>query len=60
MAGYVVTNTISQIDEYCENPSGYKGWQLREAIQDAEVHYKHGNASKNWYEFVVRVLSRYV
>lgn len=60
MAGYTVTNSIDQIDEYCNNPSRYKTWQLKEAIHDAEVHYKYGNASKAWYDSVVRILSAYI
>lgn len=60
MSGYTVTNSTSQIDEYCDNPTRYQKWQLREAINDARTHYENGNASKNWYEYVVRVLSRYI
>jgi hypothetical protein len=60
MPGYTVTNSIDLINEYCNNPSKYKSWQLREAIQDAEVHYKYGNATKTWYDYVVRTLSPYV
>lgn len=60
MAGYVVTNSIDQIDEYCNNPSEYQTWQLKEAINDAKVHYEYGNATKDWYEYVVKVLSRYI
>lgn len=59
MSGYNVTNSIDLIDKYCENPSHYKNWQLREAIKDAETHYKYGNASRAWYESVVRILSQY-
>jgi len=60
VSGYTVTNSISQIDEYCDNPTRYQKWQLREAINDARIHYENGNASQNWYEYVVRVLSRYI
>lgn len=60
MSGYTVTNSIDLINEYCNNPSQYKAWQLKEAINDAEIHYKHGNASKAWYESVVRILSAYI
>ena len=59
MSGYTVTNSIDLIDEYCRNPSKYQSWQLREAIHDAEQHYKYGNASKSWYDRVVRTLSPY-
>ncbi len=59
MSGHTVKNSIDLIDEYCENPSLYKDWQLREAINDAETHYKHEIASKSWYENVVRILSPY-
>lgn len=60
MSGYTVTNSIDQIDEYCNNPSRYKRWQLSEAINDARTHYENGNASREWYDYVVRSLSRYV
>lgn len=59
MSGYTVTNSIDLIDEYCNNPSEYKTWQLREAIKDAKVHYEYGNASRDWYDYVVRTLSQY-
>lgn len=59
MSGYTVTNSIDLIDEYCNNPSNYKSWQLREAINDAYKHYTYGNASKAWYDYVVRTLSPY-
>lgn len=29
--GYTVTNSIDMINEYCDNPSKYNSWQLREA-----------------------------
>lgn len=60
MSGYTVTNSIDQIDEYCNDPSHYKAWQLREAINDARTHYEHNNASKSWYDKVVRILSAYI
>ena len=44
MSGYTVTNSIDMINEYCDNPSKYKKWQLREAINDAKIHYEYGNA----------------
>ena len=60
MSGYRVTHSIDQIDAYCENPSKFEKWQLKEAMHDAKVHYESGNKSKQWYEFVVRRLSQYV
>ena len=42
MSGYTVSMSIDLIDEFCENPSQYKPWQLREAINDARTHYEHG------------------
>ena len=60
MSGYTVTNSISQIDAYCDNPARYQKWQLSTAIKDAKTHYEYGNASLNWYEYVVGVLSRYI
>ena len=60
MPGYTVTNSVATIDEYCSNPERYKSWQLREAINDAETHYKNGNATKQWYEQVKRILSAYI
>lgn len=59
MSGYTTTNSIDLINEYCRNPLKYKSWQLREAINDAYTHYSHGNASKNWYDYVVSTLSPY-
>lgn len=60
MSGYTVTNSIDLIDKYCENPTAYKTWQLKEAIKDARTHYEHGNASRTWYDYVVDRLSRFV
>lgn len=59
MSGYTTTNSIDLINEYCDNPSRYSSWQLREAIADARTHYENGNASKEWYEYVLRTLSAY-
>lgn len=59
MSGYTVTNSIDMIDEYCSDPSRYKSWQLREAINDARTHYEHGTASRDWYNYVVSRLSPY-
>lgn len=60
MNGYTVTNSIDLINEYCNNPSDYQKWQLQTAINDAKIHYEYGNASKDWYDYVVRTLSPYV
>ena len=60
MSGYTVTNSIDQIDEYCNHPTYYKTWQLKEAINDAKVHYEFGNATRYWYDTVVRILSSYI
>ncbi len=57
--GYTVTNSIDMINNYCNNPSLYKSWQIREAIHDAKIHYENGNASRDWYDYVVRTLSPY-
>ncbi len=59
MSGYIVTNSIDMINEYCNDPSHYKSWQLRTAINDARTHYEHGNATETWYNSVVRTLSPY-
>ena len=60
MSGYTVSNSIDLINEYCDNPTKYKQWQLREAMNDAKIHYEYGNATKQWYEYVVRRLSPFV
>ncbi len=60
MSGYIVANSISLIDEFCNNPSRIPKWRLTEAINDARTHYEHGNASRDWYESVVRILSKYL
>lgn len=57
--GYTVANSIDMINEFCDEPSKYPFWKLQEAINDAKTHYDYGNASKNWYDSVVRVLSQY-
>lgn len=59
MGGYTVTNSVDLIDEYCNNPSKYERWRLREAINDAKIHYEYGNASRDWYDYVVRKLTPY-
>lgn len=60
MTGYSPTHSISQIDAYCDNPSAYQTWQLREAVNDARTHYEHGNVSRSWYDYVVRILTPYI
>ena len=57
MSGYGVKMSISMIDEICDHPSNYDFQDRQRAINDAEQHYLHGNASKDWYESVVRILS---
>ncbi len=58
--GYTVTNSIDMINEYCNHPDNYKEWQLKEAINDAYIHYTQGNASRSWYDSVVRILTSYI
>ena len=60
MSGYTVTHSIDMINLFCDDPTEFKQWQLCEAMNDAKVHYEHGNASKEWYEYVIRRLSPYV
>ena len=60
LSGYTVTFSIDMIDEITDNPDKYKTWQLREAINDARTHYEYGNASKDWYQSVLLILSSYV
>lgn len=59
MSGYTVTNSIDTINAYCDNPSNYKKWQLKEALHDAKIHYENGNVSLQWYNYVVNRLSPY-
>lgn len=60
MSGYYVKNSIDSINEYCNNPSEYKSNLFQGVINDALVHYEQGNASKEWYENVVRTLTPYL
>lgn len=60
MMGYTVKYSIAVIDEYCENPAKYNSDVFQGAINDARVHYEYGNASKEWYDSVVRILSAYI
>ncbi|MBQ6430858.1 MAG: hypothetical protein IJJ99_03150 [Oscillospiraceae bacterium] len=60
MSGYTVTFSIDMIDEITDHPGNYKTWQLREAMNDARTHYENGNASKAWYQSVVRILNSYI
>lgn len=59
MYGYTVKYSIDVIDEFCNNPEKYKNC-LKGAINDAKTHYQFGNASKAWYDSVVRILSEYI
>jgi len=45
--------------EYCNNPSRYSTWHLREVIADAGTHYENGSAIREWYETVLTILSAY-
>ncbi len=56
MGHYVVTFSISQIDDVCRNKSKYKDWQIREALNDARIHYENGNVSESWYFNVMCIL----
>jgi len=47
-------------NQFVPNQRFYMTWQLKAALNDARVHYENGNASKLWYEHVVRVLSPYI
>ena len=60
MKGYTVTNSIDTINAYCNDPEKFEKWQLRIAIEDAKVHYEHGDASETWYNYVVSRLSDYI
>ena len=59
MSGYTVQYSIDVIDEICNDPERYKN-SIQGAINDAKVHYEFGNKSKDWYDYVVRTLSRYL
>ncbi len=59
MSGYTVKYSIDLINEICENPTKYRSL-LRGAINDAETHYKFGNVTKMWYDYVVFTLSKYL
>lgn len=56
MKNYTVKCDIGLIDLICENPKRYKNL-IQAAINDAKVHYENGNASKQWYDYVVKRLS---
>lgn len=60
MYGYTVKFSIASIDECCDEPTNYDKQDLQRAINDAYVHYEYGNASKAWYDSVVRILSSYL
>lgn len=48
------------IDEIVNDPEHYSPQLFQGIINDAELHYKNNDASKEWYEFVVRRLSPYL
>lgn len=58
--GYTVEFSIDVIDEICSDPEHYRMLSFIKVMNDAEVHYKHGNATKNWYDSVCRILSEYI
>ena len=60
MYGYVTKFSIDATDNCCNNPSKFKKGELQQAINDAKAHYQNGNASKDWYNYVVRRLSAYL
>lgn len=60
MYGYTNKISIDVIDNMCDDPSKYDKQDLQRAINDAKVHYEYGNASKAWYDSVVRILSSYL
>ena len=49
MYGYTVHYSIDTINYYCEEPERYSKGVLQGALNDAWVHYQHGNVSKAWY-----------
>ena len=59
MSGYTVKHSIDVIDEICNDPERYKNL-IQGALNDARTHYESGNKSKDWYDYVVRTLSRYL
>ncbi|MBR4655910.1 MAG: hypothetical protein IKO68_04955 [Oscillospiraceae bacterium] len=60
MYGYTTKMSIDLIDEICDNPSSYSRSMLQQALNDAEVHYRYGNASKSWFDSVERILNSYL
>lgn len=58
--GYTVSCSIDLINDMTDYPERYQEWQLRTAINDAKVHYEYGNASRQWYEYVVDTLKRHL
>lgn len=60
MYGYTTKMSIDLIDEICNNPSNYPRSMLQQALNDAKVHYNYGNASKSWYDSVIRILNSYL
>lgn len=60
MNGYTTKMSIGLIDEICENPPAYSRGMIQQALNDARTHYKYGNATRAWYDTVVRILSSYI
>ena len=60
MPGYTVKISIDVIDEICNDPSDFPRNVLMQALNDANVHYKYGNKSKNWYDSVCSILKSYL
>lgn len=60
MSGYTTKMSIDLIDDICNAPSSYSRAMLQQALHDAEVHYKFGNASRSWYDSVCRILNSYL
>ena len=60
MYGYTVHCSIDTINYYCEEPEKYSKSTLQGALNDAWVHYQHGNVSKEWYDYVQQKLTTYI
>lgn len=58
--GNTARNSVSLINEYCSEPTRYKTWLLREAADDAKIHYDNGEVSELWYKQVIKTLSEYI
>ena len=60
MSGYTTKMSIDLIDEICNAPSSYSRDMLQQALNDAKIHYNFGNASKDWYDSVCRIINSYL